>query len=434
MMTDNTGANTSGITALCATSTNDVWFHYQTHCDGQLWVDTCQLGLGSMNDSVVSLYDGCSGAEVACNDDYQDATINCQHRSAAIAAVSQNQDILIRVAGYGAYQLNQGTFPLRVTEVPAPMQILTSALPDGYLGAEYSFQIASYGSCGRRFTSATGLPPGLSVDQYSGLISGIPQSAGDFAVQVVVANNDILHPEWVTRDFTLRIRPTNDACLNAIAIREGLYFFGNAGATTDGPNEPLMCVDGSGDAQVASDIWYRYTSSCDGRATIDLCASSYDTKLAVYPGPVCPTAQGALACKDDACGYQSWLNVPVAWGATYLIRIGGYHGAQGTGEMLLTCMNDCNGNLLSDAEEIAMGADSDCNLNLRPDSCDVPGDYNADGSLSLLDWPVWLGCFRGPCGLGVCSPEDLAEPCCAWIDFDNDGDVDLKDIRVLQWG
>jgi len=432
MMSDNTGAGTNVPIASCAASTNDIWFHYVTRCDGQLWVDTCQLGLGSMDDSVVSFYDGCSGVELACNDDYQDATINCQHRSAAIGAVDQNRDILIRVAGYGPNQLNQGTFPLRVSEVAAPLQILSSTMPDGYLGVAYAQRVISYGSCGRRFTTATGLPPGLSVDLYTGLVSGTPQSAGDFTVHVEVANNDISHPEWVAGDVTLRIWPTNDACANAFAVSEGLHYFGNAGATTDGPNEPIMCTDGSGDAQIGSDVWYRYTSSCDGRATVDLCGSSYDTKLAVYQGPLCPAGEGAIICNDDACGVQSRIELPVAIGSEYLIRIGGFHAQQGTGQMLLSCMNDCNGNLISDAEELARGAESDCNFNARPDSCDVRGDYNASGRLDLADWPVALRCLWGPCRPGTCSPASLAAPCCAWIDFDNDHDVDLRDVANLQ--
>jgi len=314
--------------------------------------------------------------------------------------------------------------------VSAPLVLISfPTLPDGRLGEAYSYPLAYYGSCGRRFVSVTGLPPGLLADN-TGFISGVPQSAGDFAVHADVCNNDILEPECTEGEFTLRIWPSNDACADAIPIREGLHHFGNTGATTDGPPEPA-CQYG-GESQVGPDVWYEYTSSCDGEATVDLCDSGFDTKVAVYRGSRCRTLDGAVACNDDGCGLQSRLRWAVELGSTYLVRIGGYHGDQGNGRMLITCMNDCNGNLVSDAEEIAVGGDSDCNRNTRPDSCDVRGDYNADGSLNLLDWPAWSGCLWGPCGPGVCSLGIYAEPCCAWVDFAGDGDVDLQDFAVLQ--
>lgn len=244
-----------------------------------------------------------------------------------------------------------------------------------------------------------------------------------------MTNNDILNPEWISENFSLRVWPTNDFCADAIALQEGLHFFGNTGATTDGPNEPLTCTDVSGDGQVPADIWYRYTSSCDGRATFDLCDSDYDTKFAVYPGPQCPATEGALACNDDACNAQSWLEIPVALGAEYLIRIGGYRSNQGTGRMLLTCMNDCNGNLVSDAQELDAGTATDCNLNQRPDACDLTGDFDADGRLTLNDYSAWLGCLAGPCALTSCPAPYYAQPCCLMADFDSDGDVDLRDMR-----
>ena len=415
---DNTNAQTHAPTASCAPSSRDVWYRYVPRCDGQLWVDTCQSG-GTLVDSVISLYDGCTGAELACNDDYNVPPTNCGTRSVAIASVVQDQEVAIRVAGYGTGGTHQGTFPLRITEVPAALVVYGGAMPNAWAGMPYSYQVQYYGSCGRRFTSATGLPAGLSVDLWTGLISGTPIAPGDYVIHVTVANNDIVNPEWAEADLTLRVLPTNDACAAALPITEGAHYFGTVGAATDGPAE-AGCFPG--DPQIHADVWFRYTASCTGPATIDLCDSNYDSKVAVYFGANCPTVGGtALACNDDACGLQSRVSFPVSAGVTYLIRIGGYLGAQGQGRMLLTCFNDCNNNGVNDAEEIASGAASDCNHNNRPDFCDPPGDMSGDGVVSPADWPYWASCLRGP---GVLYTDD----CCGLADFDFDNDVDLRDV------
>jgi hypothetical protein len=132
----------------------------------------------------------------------------------------------------------------------------------------------------------------------------------------------------------------NDNCAAAIAVGEGSFSFDTTGATTDGPNEPGPCTFFSY-SQIDSDIWYRYTPSCTSIATFSLCSSGYDTKMAIYAGGNCPTSSSAVACNDDACGpgqgLQSQTTLSVVAGNTYLIRIGGYQGATGSGMLSISC-------------------------------------------------------------------------------------------------
>jgi len=131
------------------------------------------------------------------------------------------------------------------------------------------------------------------------------------------------------------VGPVNDNCAAATVISSPSTPFDNTGATTDGPDEPASC-NFFGDTQIASDIWYRYTAPCSGDYTFSLCGSSYDTEIALYPDS-CPTSGGSvIACNDDFCGVQSELGIALAAGSTYLIRIGGYQGAQGTGTINIT--------------------------------------------------------------------------------------------------
>lgn len=429
---DNTGANISTIGASCVPSSgHDVWYSYTTRCDGELWVDTCQVDEGSMVDSVVSIYDDCSGAELACNDDYSDSTIDCGLRSAAIAEVGQDQDVRIRVAGYGTPGY-EGSFPLRVTEVPAPLIMPSYPLPDAFTDEPYELQLEFWGSCGQRRISADGLPPGLSVNTLTGVISGTPLVAGHYVINVEVCDQIYPDGQCASGEVFLRVWPSNDDCAHAMPVTEGHYYFSNIGATTDGPDEPEAC-DYAGYTHVESDVWYRYTSSCHGIATVDACEVGYDSKLAIYPHGECPTAPAAWLCNDDECGGLGSLAVfPVETGREYLLRVGGFAGDQGRGEMLITCFNDCNINEQSDTEEILSGAAPDCNGNLRPDDCDLRGDYSDDGVINLLDLSSWINCMTGPCGTRPCQPPLYSDPCCGWIDFNHDGDVDLREFAVLQ--
>lgn len=135
--------------------------------------------------------------------------------------------------------------------------------------------------------------------------------------------------------------PSNNACALAATVGDGVTSFSTVGATTDGPSETLC--NNAGDSQVGADIWYRYTPTCSGTMTVSLCGSGYDTRLAVY-GSTCPTvANTALVCNDDFdCngngninddGFNSRVQLAVNAGSSYLIRIGGYNGATGSGTM-----------------------------------------------------------------------------------------------------
>ncbi len=130
------------------------------------------------------------------------------------------------------------------------------------------------------------------------------------------------------------IGPANDDCANATAIPSGTTPFSNLNATTDGPDEPASC-DFFGYSHIESDVWYRYTAPCSGTVSVSLCGSSYDTKLAVY-GTSCPTGAGTvIVCNDDFCSVQSEVSFAANGGQQYLIRIGGFEGATGTGTMTI---------------------------------------------------------------------------------------------------
>ena len=124
--------------------------------------------------------------------------------------------------------------------------------------------------------------------------------------------------------------PPNDDCINAIAISNVLDLpFNTATATFDGPGHFMNTPN----------IWYCYSATCTGAATISLAGSSFDTKLAVYDGCACnPGAERLIKSNDDFMGQQSEVVIDVTVGKQYLIEVGGYNASsKGPGVITVIC-------------------------------------------------------------------------------------------------
>lgn len=185
--------------------------------------------------------------------------------------------------------------------------------------------------------------------------------------------------------------PANDRCFNAIPIGDETISFDTAGALTDGPDETVACNSGAVVNKISADVWYCYTASCSGTATVDLCGSGFNTIVATYNGCSCPSAPSAMACNDDACYIESRLDFPVTACSSYLVRVGGFVSDQGPAVMTVSCSpdpisNDCNLNNVDDSVDIACGLESDTNSNLVPDTCETDGDFIRGGRLYDRWW------------------------------------------------
>ncbi len=70
----------------------------------------------------------------------------------------------------------------------ADLAVLSSSLPFAQVGVPYATYAAAAGGAGGYTWSASGLPPGLSIDPASGQISGTPSAAGTSAVVLGVTD------------------------------------------------------------------------------------------------------------------------------------------------------------------------------------------------------------------------------------------------------
>ncbi len=122
----------------------------------------------------------------------------------------------------------------------------------------------------------------------------------------------------------------SDACASGGSLGVGSnvsVVFSTLGATTDGPAHAACLSSGSGDNQIYNDVWATYTATAgDFILMVDLCDSTFDSRLAIYAGASCPTASTVpLACIDDSCFENPTrpnFNFRGTAGQTYRIRIG----------------------------------------------------------------------------------------------------------------
>jgi hypothetical protein len=163
--------------------------------------------------------------------------------------------------------------------------------------------------------------------------------------------------------------PVNDNCDKAKAVGDVTDLaFDTTNATHDGPGYYIN----------SPNIWYCYTATCNGCATVSLAGSSFDTKLAVYDGCACyPASEDLIKTNDDYDGQQSQSTFPVKAGNQYLIEVGGFNPTvKGQGVISISC----NGQTTQPTNDNCINAKQISNVTELPFSTicasfDGPGHY-----------------------------------------------------------
>ncbi len=105
------------------------------------------------------------------------------------AAAIGNSSFTIRLTDAGA-RLAEKQISLIV--IPAQISVVTQSLPSGSVGGAYNAQLIANGGRPPYFwtVAQNALPPGLSLSSTAGIISGVPQSAGDYSFTIRVVDAD----------------------------------------------------------------------------------------------------------------------------------------------------------------------------------------------------------------------------------------------------
>ncbi|MHA1154242.1 MAG: hypothetical protein ACTSQ7_16605 [Alphaproteobacteria bacterium] len=125
--------------------------------------------------------------------------------------------------------------------------------------------------------------------------------------------------------------------------------YNDTGSTCDNIDDYDVACTYTG--STSADVVYSYVPPVDERVYLDLCLSSYDTKIYVYDA-----AMGVVGCNDDfwfgdpveCYTYSSFLEVMLTAGETYYIVIDGYGGMCGdyyldiTSEPYMVCEITCH--------------------------------------------------------------------------------------------
>jgi hypothetical protein len=93
-------------------------------------------------------------------------------------------------AGATADTVARGSTALHALAIVADLAVVGTPLPTGAVGSPYRAGVQAVGGAPPYDWTAAGLPPGLSIDTASGVISGIPTAAGSYTATLTVADSD----------------------------------------------------------------------------------------------------------------------------------------------------------------------------------------------------------------------------------------------------
>ncbi|MFM7261167.1 MAG: hypothetical protein ACKO3W_11240 [bacterium] len=130
--------------------------------------------------------------------------------------------------------------------------------------------------------------------------------------------------------------PANDLCADAAVAVLGANPFDNTFASTQ--VSTVTC--GFGGIAFTKDVWFTFTPATSGSFTLETCSgpAPFDTGIEVYSA--CPDTGGTLlGCNDDGTGCQNFasnLSISLSAGTAYTIRVGGWQGATGATNLVIT--------------------------------------------------------------------------------------------------
>lgn len=166
------------------------------------------------------------------------------------------------------------------------------------------------------------------------------------------------NPSAVVSFTTLAPPPANDQCADAVTVTCGSVISGNnIAATSDG----LPSQSGTFPVNIETGVWYKYVGD-DQQVTLDLCASTLDTRVHVFRTTTDCSSLTPFGGNDDNCGLNGWRSFytfGAVTGFTYYIAVDGYGSSTGSFSLSVICAPLCTptvaNDLCIDRQLITMG-------------------------------------------------------------------------------
>ena len=141
----------------------------------------------------------------------------------------------------------------------------------------------------------------------------------------VIVSNGYGSVTSIVASLTIVTPPANDLFANATVLSgtNVTVLASNFGASKE-PGEPNHASVSGG-----ASVWWSWTPSHAGVATVDTLGSSFDTTLAVYTGNSVSSLSFVASNDDYGTGHTSLVSFNASAGVTYKIAVDGYNGATG---------------------------------------------------------------------------------------------------------
>ncbi len=137
-----------------------------------------------------------------------------------------------------------------------------------------------------------------------------------------------------------------ESCADGPTVGIGQFPFTTANLIGTNTTIPGTCALGGVDT--GNDVWFRFVPPANGQVTMTTCGCSFDSVLRVFNS--CPTDTSVptqIACNDDFCASAtgntaSQVSFRGTCGVAVLVRISGYNGATGGGNLGISMVADCS--------------------------------------------------------------------------------------------
>lgn len=238
------------------------------------------------------------------------------------ATVGSNVTIGISIKNQGSTLAGNSTTRL---------QIKTNSTPPGVAIVDVNIATPSI-AAGITFTTnhPVQIPAGTPPGSYAAYVV-LDRSN---SVNQVVVSNDFGSSVAFTVQAAAIIRPVNDAFANRSSISApNLTVAGTNTTATKESGEPNHAGNSGGKS-----VWWTWTPTTSGTATVSTAGSSFDTVLGVYTGNSVGGLSGIASNDDDAAHglTTSLVTFNTTAGTVYQIAVDGYSGDSGSVQLAIT--------------------------------------------------------------------------------------------------